>query len=102
MSLGEGVFPTGRRHALYLRGRSLKEEVCHYWKGYVLVEGVSLKEVFPYERGCVLQRGMVCSCGRGHFFWGGICPLEAGVTLMQEAYLYRNENLWKGHALVKG
>lgn len=32
---------------------------------------------------------VVCSCGRGHFFWGGIRPLGAGVTLMQEAYLYR-------------
>lgn len=76
MSLGEGVFPTGRRHALYLRGRSLKEEVCHYWKGYVLVEGVSLKEVFPYERGCVLQRGVVC----GMFLWKGTLLLGSDMS----------------------
>lgn len=75
MSLGKGVFPTGRRHALYLRGRSLKK-VCHFWKGYVLVEGVSLKEVFPYERGYVLQRRMVC----GMFLWEGAFLLGRGVS----------------------
>lgn len=91
MSLGEGVFPTERRCALYLRGRSLKEEVCYYWKGYVLVEGVSLKEVFPYERGCVLQRGVVC----GMFLWeetillgrdmsSGRCDLGARGLSLQE------------------
>lgn len=79
MSLGEGVFPTGRRHALYLRGRSLKK-VCHYWKGYVLVEGVSWKEVFPFERG-------VCPSKRRGMWYvpvGGGIPFGEGCVLWEQ------------------
>lgn len=66
------------------------------------MEGVSLKEVFPYEGGMSFKEAwyVVRSCGRGHSFWGGVCPLGAGLTLMQKAYLYRN--LWEGACACEG
>lgn len=69
------------------------------------MEGVSLKEVFPYERGYVLQRRMVCGMflwegafllGRGVSF-GSRCNLDARGLSLQEVRTCGRE-----HALVKG